>query len=45
MHILRTITITLAFLIPVGAIAAPAVRAACCDPPCCPGCPLCDHAQ
>jgi hypothetical protein len=37
MKLLKTITITLALLIPVAAIAAPAVTSAAAD--CCPCCP------
>jgi hypothetical protein len=45
MKIIRTISLAIAFLLPVAAIASPSVRAACCDSACCPGCPLCNHAR
>jgi hypothetical protein len=45
MKIIRTISLAIALLIPVAAIASPSVRAACCDSACCPGCPLCDQAR
>jgi hypothetical protein len=41
MKIIRAISLTIAMLIPVAAIASPAVRADCCPSSCCPGCPFC----
>jgi hypothetical protein len=44
MKIIRSISLAIAFLIPVAAIASPQVRSSCVNPACCPGCPLCNHA-
>ena len=43
MKILRAVSLAIAFLVPVAAIASPAVRAAavCCPGDCCPDCPFC----
>jgi hypothetical protein len=45
MKIIRAVSLTLAFLFPVAAIASPAVRAPaqCCmmNSDCCPDCPFC----
>jgi hypothetical protein len=38
MKIIRAISLTIGFLIPIAAIASPSVRASCVDPACCPGC-------
>jgi len=44
MQILKALSLTIALLVPVAAIAAPAVRAHAKES-CCPGCPLCHHAE
>jgi hypothetical protein len=43
MKIIRAISLAIAFLVPVAAIASPTVRAAapCCTSGCCPDCPFC----
>jgi hypothetical protein len=46
MKLIRTLSIAFTLLVPVAAIASPAVRApvCCTSGHCCPGCPLCPHA-
>jgi hypothetical protein len=43
MKVIRTLSLAIALLIPVAAIASPTVRgaAACCPGECCPHCPFC----
>ena len=44
MKIIRALSLAAAFLVPVAAVASPAVRAAapcCTDSGCCPDCPFC----
>jgi hypothetical protein len=41
MKIIRALSLTIAFLIPVAAIASPTVRASCLD--CNENCPICPH--
>ena len=46
MRIIKALSLTLAFLIPVAALAAPSLGERCSDPdccPCCPDCPDCPH--
>lgn len=54
MRIIKALSLTVALLIPIAAIAAPAIsehgsehcKEHCKDPAsCCPGCPMCQHAK
>lgn len=41
MTIFRKVTIAIALLLPVAAVAGPKLALPCCDSGCCPGCPFC----
>jgi hypothetical protein len=47
MKIIRAITIAFSLLVPIAAIASPAVRAEtpCCPGSCCPSCPFCPFSM